>query len=149
MCLITGQRKTDLLNMRWDQVYGDGTTYKLIRYRSTKNQKDLSIPVPGILDREIQALSRNRNGSPWLFQNPDTGLPMTDLKNPLATASRKLGLKPVTLHMIRHLAADGIMEVTGHRADTQAYMGWSSPNMVDIYTNAPAAPVRPPKSSAN
>jgi len=138
MAFFTGQRKSDLLRMRWEQIHSDGCSFRLIRYRSSKNSKDLAIPVPDLLQEELEKLvSARQQGNPWLFPNPKTGKPYTDLRSPLLHASTRLGIDPyISLHVIRHMAADGIMEATGDRGLVQAYMGWSSPAMVDVYTHS-------------
>ena len=137
MAFYTGQRKSDLLKMTWSQIKVTGQDWSLLRYRSSKNDRDLAIPIPKELTAALDALVPYRiPNNPWIFPNPRTHRPYTDLRKSLERASKIVGINPpVTLHMIRHLAADCAMMATGDRERTRQYMGWHSTAMVDIYTH--------------
>jgi len=136
MGLVTGMRKSDLLVFPWKH-YQEGR----IRFRSSKTQKkDFVVNAPRQLKEEMKKLWDHQHAKGQLceyaFLNPQTGNPYTDLKKPLATASKKVGLSnAATLHMFRHLAGDQVAQVTGNEMFTQKYIGWSSPEMVRRYTH--------------
>lgn len=128
---VTGMRKSDLLTFKWEQ-YRNGQ----LHFQSSKTAKrGFVVSCPEPLAVEISRLEPTRQNA-FMFVNPKTGKPYTDLKKPLETASRKVGLeKPVTLHMLRHLAGNEVAQITGNEMLTQRYIGWSSAKMVREYTH--------------
>ena len=126
MGLYTGQRASDLLRMRREQVD------ESISFRSSKTGGLFRIRTP---EAVAAALGELPTVGEWLFPNPKTREPYYDLRKPLTTASRSAGIDRVTLHMIRHLAADEIAMITGNAMFVQKYIGWYSQSMVDNYTH--------------
>ncbi len=128
MGLATGQRRTDLLNMTRSQIK-DG----FIEFKSSKTGKVLFADYPPPLQTAVEAIKPN--DTIWLFPNPKTKRPYTDLKKPLTTACDALGIKRITLHDLRRLCADRVSLLTKDARVVMTYMGWSSMQMVNRYTN--------------
>lgn len=129
MGAITGQRRTDLLHMQRGQIR-DG----VIRYYSSKTGKELSIVCPVILQEELDRIAHGNN-TIYLFPNPRTLKPYTDLRYWLKKASAAAGIETVKLHDLRRLCADLVAQETGDALYVQRFIGWSSPDMVNRYTN--------------
>lgn len=129
MGLFTGQRRGDLMSMKKEQVKGG-----LVRFRSSKTGKEFTIQCPDILQRALDKLSST--DGPYLFPRPDDPTkPRERIDYALKSACKRAGLKHITLHMIRHLAADELMKMTGNVFFVQQYIGWSSVKMVERYTH--------------
>jgi len=129
MGLFTGQRRGDLMSMKKAQVKGG-----LIRFKSSKTGKDFTIQCPDILQTALDKLPES--DGPYLFPRPDDPTkPRDRIDHALKNACKRAGLKHITLHMVRHLAADELMKMTGNVFFVQQYIGWSSVKMVERYTH--------------
>ena len=62
LALYTGQRRSDLIKMRWDNY--DGTYIHIIQI---KTKKRLSIPVHPILKEELEIMQEARGTSPYIL----------------------------------------------------------------------------------
>ena len=129
MALNTGQRRTDLSLMTWDQIKAEHVVY-----RSSKTQRE-GIPAPLMPETKaaLDAL-REHNGSSFIFVNPATGLPLKDVRKSLTTACRQAGVERFTMHHMRHLATTVLLEETnGDRDLVKRVIGWSSMDMIERY----------------
>lgn len=129
MGLLTGQRKSDLLNMHRGQIRNGRVAFK-----NSKSGKTLFETCTPRLKAELEAIAPG-NDTIWLFPNPSTGRPYVDLKRSLQTACAKIGIKAIGMHDLRRLCADQVAKETGDRNVVQSFLGWSSISMVDRYTN--------------
>jgi integrase len=103
LLLLTGARKGELLNARWEHIDRDR---KLWFLPMTKNGSSRYVPLSQPALDIIEQLPRF-DGCPWLLPNPQSKnkTPYTDLKHPFHTARQAAGLPDVTLHTLRHSAA--------------------------------------------
>ena len=97
LLLMTGCRKSEVLNLRWREVEGD--TLDLEDSKTGPRQVLLSLEARAIIERQP------RSGSSWVFPSPsDPTRARTDLG--LWKTVRKLaGIEDVRLHDLRHTFA--------------------------------------------
>ena len=98
LLLLTGCRKSEIVNLRWQDV--DGETLNLTDTKTGPRRVFLNAPARAILERQP------RSGSAWVFPSPfDPGRPLS-LDLPLWYAARKrAGIEDVRLHDLRHTFA--------------------------------------------
>lgn len=129
MALNTGQRRSDLMGMTWDQVKETHVVYR----SSKTGRRGIKAPLLGVTKTALNALrpsARNEH----IFINPKTGRPLTDARKSLTNACKKLGVPRFTLHHLRHLATTVLLEYTnGDRDLVKRIIGWSSMEMIDRY----------------
>lgn len=103
LLLLTGARKSEILNARWENVDRER---KLLYLPMTKNGSSRYVPLSQAALDIIDQLP-TFPGCPWLLPNPasEKKTPYTDLKHPFDTARKEAGLPDVTLHTLRHSAA--------------------------------------------
>ncbi|HDZ25238.1 hypothetical protein LCGC14_1660050 [marine sediment metagenome] len=123
VALNTGMRKTEILNLQWNQV--DLKAWR-IRVEKTKSGKVRFMPINDVLFHELRRL---RNGqSPFVFFNPETMKPYVDMKKGFKAACRRAGIEGIRFHDLRHtfasrLIANGadievVRELLGHHSIT-------------------------------
>lgn len=122
LLLLTGARKRELLDARWEHIDREA---KLWFLPMTKNGTSRYVPLSKAALDIIDQLPRF-DGCPWLLPNPATNAPYTDLKHPFDHARKLAGLPDVTLHSLRHSAASfmvnagidlfAVGRVLGHRS---------------------------------
>ena len=103
LLLLTGARKRELLDARWEHI---DLERKLWFLPMTKNGSSRYVPLSHAAVEIIEQLPRF-DGCPWLLPNPASKgkTPYTDLKHPFDTARTLAGLPDVTIHSLRHSAA--------------------------------------------
>jgi len=124
--LNTGMRKSEILNLKWDNV---DLKYGFILLDRTKNGERREIPI----NRTLEAVFLDKNlirrlDIPYVFYDPATGKPYQDVKRSFNTACRRAGIKDFHFHDLRHTFASHLVmagvdittvkELLGHKTLT-------------------------------
>ncbi|MEJ6011519.1 tyrosine-type recombinase/integrase [Novosphingobium aquae] len=130
LLLLTGARKRELLEARWEDVDIERRAWFI---PTSKTGKSRYVPLSQAALDVIEKLPRFK-GCPWLLPNPATRKPYTDIKHPWETARAAAGLGGLHIHDLRHSAASfminagidlfAVGKVLGH-ADHQSTMRYS------------------------
>jgi len=116
LALFTGQRRSDLIRLRWDQYDG-----RFIHLVQTKTGKELSIPVHPVLGHELALMQDERRFTtgkgrkalcPYILVNTYYD-PWTDrhLTRSISTHSRSLDIADRQLHGIRKTTCAKLAEI--------------------------------------
>jgi integrase len=114
MLLLTGQRRSEVAEMRWSEVDLDAKAWRLPAARS-KNGREHTLPLPDDVVDMLQGL-RRFEAVDFVFSfdgvHPVTGFPPSKAKIDAALAV-KLGkpVKPWVLHDLRRTCASGTAEI--------------------------------------
>lgn len=131
--LNTGMRKSEILNLTWDNVdlkHG----FILLGQSHTKNAERREIPINSTLRETLEELFRGtkdrprRIDIPWVFYDPITGKPYQSIKRSFASACRRAKIRDFTFHDCRHTFASHLVmagvdlttvkELLGHKTLT-------------------------------
>lgn len=131
--LNSGMRKSEILNLTWDNVdlnYG----FILLDQTDTKNGERREIPINSTLRETFGELFRGtkerprRIGIPYVFYDPVTGKPYQDVKRSFHSACRRAKIKDFRFHDLRHSFASHLVmagvdlttvkELLGHKTLT-------------------------------
>jgi integrase len=131
MALNTGCRKSEILNLQWDQV---DMKHGFILLDQTKNGERKEIPINGTLKASLETLFQGtkerprRLDIPWVFYDPRTKKPYQDVKRAFNTACIKAGIRDFHFHDLRHCFASHLVmsgvdlttvrELLGHKTLT-------------------------------
>jgi integrase len=118
--IFTGLRWGNVRDLKWDEV---DFVNSVINLEDSKND-ELVYPLPEKVKQEIMKIPRN--GSPFIFVNPETGKRWQNLRMAFKRAKKKAGItQPFRVHDLRHsfasnLVMDGydlktVQELLGHR----------------------------------
>jgi integrase len=128
--LHTGLRRAEILTLQASQIDLARNIVELQAHQ-TKGKKFRAAPISETLRPLLVDPCANVSASGYLFENAETGRPITDIKNGWASALREAGIAPIRFHDIRHTfgtrAMDGgaplsaVKEVMGH-ADIRTTM---------------------------
>ena len=106
VALNTGLRKSNILELRWEQINFD---FNFIEVLENKGNKHLLIPLN---EKLIQFFSNKpdveRKG--YIFINPETGLPYKDIKKAWSTALEKANIENFRFHDLRHTVGTRLAE---------------------------------------
>lgn len=127
LAACTGQRRGDLIKLTRAHIRGD-----MLEVLTSKAGTRAMIPIHKDLQRMIDnlpagqmMLAVNRQGRAWTGDN---------LTHEIGALLTKMQVKGYSLHGLRRLAANRLVEagMTGH--EIKAIIGWSTLQMVDEYT---------------
>ena len=109
LLLLTGARKSELLNAKWSDIDMDRQIWTL---NMSKNGRGHHRPLSTAAMSIINQLPRYPN-CPWLIPNPQTLMPFKDIKRSFMQARKLAGLDDVHIHTLRHsyaaaLASSGV-----------------------------------------
>jgi integrase len=102
--LQTAMRKGEVLSLTWFQI---DYNYNIIKVLESKSGKGRDIPISEKLLAVLKSIPRT---SEYVFPNPDTGKPYTDIKKSWATVMKKAGIKNFRFHDLRHTAITRMVE---------------------------------------
>lgn len=96
--LQTGFRKQNVLQCKWEQVDFNLRIIELLK-QNNKGKKVIKIPISDVLYDLLQTLEPKPTG--YIFINPDTGKPYTNIRKSFDTALRKAGIEDFHFHDLR------------------------------------------------
>ncbi|MCB2051766.1 MAG: site-specific integrase, partial [Novosphingobium sp.] len=130
LLLLTGARKSELLQAQWKHVNLERKSWHI---PDSKTGKARHVPLSQAAIDVIKALPTWAK-CPWLVPNPETKKPYTCIKHPWQTARDKALLPGLRIHDLRHSAASfminagidlyAVGRILGH-ADHQSTMRYS------------------------
>ena len=138
IALHTGMRRGEILRLsKQDLDFHRGE----IHVTKTKTDRDREVPMTPTLERELKARCTTIN-SDFLFANPNTKLPITDIKHGFESACEKAGIREFWFHDLRHTAATRMAERGIDPFTIAAIMGHTDIKMTASYTHATASAKR-------
>lgn len=128
----TGMRKGDELNLRWGQV---DFQRNVIYVPNSKTGKDYPVPMNEDVRGVMLTLRREASGAEYVFINPKTGKPYTDIKRAFSAACEKAKIKGLHWHDLRHTFGTRLAEAGFSEATIAELMGHSNPRTTRRYTH--------------
>ena len=130
VALNTGMRKGEILRLRWNDIDFEN---QFISLWETKSNRPRKIPMSGLVAETLRARKRDKE---FVFTNPRTGRPLSDLQTGFKAACRKAAVGDLRFHDLRHTAATymvtggidlvTVKEILGH-ATIQMTMRYAHP----------------------
>jgi len=117
-------RRGDQLNLRWEKV---DFQRDVIYVPNSKTGKDYGVPMNEDVRNTLLVLRSEANGSDYVFINPKTKKPYTDLKKAFGTACRIAGIRDLHWHDLRHTFGTRLAEAGCSEATIASLMGHSDP----------------------
>ena len=120
MLLLTGARKREVLDAKWEHI---NFNQKLWLIPETKSGKPRYIPLSNVL---INILNSNpQDGNIWLFLNPKTNLPYQSIFASWDRARQIAGLPNCMMHDLRHSYASFLVNNGRSLYEVQKIFGHS------------------------
>ncbi len=125
--LNTGMRKSEILNLRWEQI---DLQHGFIYLDMTKNGYNREIPINTTLRDALQGVERTQ-GNPFVFPSPVTGKALISIKRTFKTALRRSRIADFRFHDLRHTFASHLVmagvdmrtiaDLLGHKSLSMSY----------------------------
>lgn len=119
LLILTGARKSEVLNARWEDF---DLSRKRWRIPLSKSGKARHVPLSDGAIKILDGVPR-LEGSVYVFPNPDTGEPFTSVYRSWFTARRNAGLDDVRIHDLRHSFASFLVNSGRSLYEVQKLLG--------------------------
>lgn len=129
--LLTGTRKRELLDAKWDQF---DLPRRAWRVPTTKAGKPRSVPLSEDAIKIIDDLPRWKD-CPYLIPNPATKKPYTSVFHAWDKARKQAGLGDVRMHDLRHSAASNMANSGQSLYTVGKVLGHSQPRTTQRYAH--------------
>ncbi len=131
LLLLTGARKSEILQARWEHVHLDQC---LLTVPVSKSGRPRHISLSDEAIALIQSIPRSP-GCPWLFPGHAPGKPLSDIYLFWDSLRRKLGLADVRIHDLRHTFASFLVNAGHSLYEVQKLLGHSDPRTTMRYAH--------------
>jgi excisionase family DNA binding protein len=133
VAINTGMRRGEILNLRWRQV---DLVKMLIKIEHTKSGKNRIVPINDVLYQELLKVKSHSEKSEYVFPNPETGLPFTEVKKSFKSACRRAGINDLRFHDLRHSFATRLLESGVDLITVRDLLGHFSVRVTQRYTHS-------------
>jgi integrase len=131
MLLVTGARKREVLDARWEDFDFESRLWKI---PVTKSGKPRYVPISDGLIAILNSVPRLA-GSRYVFPNPDTGKPYVTIFYAWNTARQRAGLPDVRIHDLRHSFASILINSGRSLYEVQHLLGHTQSKTTERYAH--------------
>ena len=140
LLLLTGCRKREVLDARWEYIDFEHGLLTIPLSKSGKPRRVLLSPAAKAVIIQSKQILRAELGEeadtcPWILPNPATGQPFNSIYHSWNTARQSVGLGDVRVHDLRHSFASALVNRGATLFDVQKLLGHSSPQMTERYAH--------------
>jgi len=126
-------RRGEILNLKWKQV---DLAKRCIRVIHTKGGRDRVVPINALLYQELLKVKKQNVKSEYVFPNPKTGQPFTELKKSFKAACKRAGIEDLRFHDTRHSFATRLVESGADIVTVRDLLGHFSVRITQRYTHS-------------
>jgi integrase len=131
MLLLTGARKREVLDARWEDFDVDN---RLWRIPFTKSGRPRTVPMSDGVMSVLDTVPRIA-GSSYVFPNPDTKKPFVTIHYTWDTARKRAGLRDVRMHDLRHSFASILINSGRSLYEVQHLLGHTQVKTTERYAH--------------
>lgn len=131
MLILTGARKHEVLEARWEDFDTDSHQWRIPK---TKSGKPRYVPLSDSVIELLEAIPRHEE-SEWIFTNPKTNKPYTRFYKSWDRARRIANLADVRIHDLRHSFASFLVNSGRSIYEVQKILGHSDVRVTQRYAH--------------
>lgn len=131
MLLLTGARKREVLDARWEDFDFDN---RLWRIPFTKSGRPRTVPMSDGVVSVLYSVPRMA-GTAYVFPNPGTGKPFISIYYAWDTVRKRAGLKDVRMHDLRHSFASILINSGRSLYEVQHLLGHTQVKTTERYAH--------------
>ncbi|CAH1746821.1 Phage integrase family protein [Thauera humireducens] len=125
--LLTGLRKREVLDARWEHIDFEARTWFVPHTKSGKPRtvqlSDALVALLRSVPRRDEGEAGAEAGAQWVFASPKTGKPFVSIFYAWDTARKKAGLPEVRMHDLRHTFASLLINSSYELYDVMSALG--------------------------
>lgn len=134
LAINTGLRRGELFRLKWEHFDSEYASVMV----TASNSKSRSTRYVALNEGARSVLLKRRRqvgNSPWVFPNPRTGRPLTDIKHAWNSVSKSAGISGFRFHDLRHHFASRLVSEGVPLNTVRDLMGHSDINMTLRYAH--------------
>lgn len=140
VAINTGMRRNEILKLEWRRI---DLNNRLIYIEETKTGNPRTVPLNEELTSMFSSLKAQQDESPYVFINPKTNRPYSELKTAWNTLKRKLNIKNLRFHDLRHnFATHSLSQGGGNLRDLSEMLGHRQLSTTMRYSHAQTESMR-------
>jgi integrase/recombinase XerD len=143
MIYACGFRVSELANLKIDDLNFPNKTG---RVRQAKGNKDRIFNIPEFLTEDLLHQIEKQEGEKYLFTGRNKNLSTRNLQKIVSSAAKRIGLKDVHCHTLRHSFATHLLEDGVDIRKIQELLGHADLSTTQIYTHVSAEELKKIKS---
>ncbi len=141
MLLLTGARRGEVLNARWDQFDLEAGVWTKPSAH-TKQKKEHRVPLSALVMQLLSQMRNSAGSSPYVFPGRVPGKPLKEIKGFWAGICKEAKIEDCRIHDLRHTYAS-ILASAGHSLPViGALLGHTQPNTTARYSHLFDDPLR-------
>jgi integrase len=130
--LNTGMRKSEILNLKWDQI---DLEQRFILIENTKSGENRTVPINDVLLEVVKNLETNKKSN-YVFSNPETSRPFKTVRRAFENACRRAGITNMRFHDLRHTFGTRLIQRGVDIVTVQNLLGHHSVTVTQRYTHS-------------
>lgn len=143
MIYACGFRVSELVNLKIDDLNFSDKTGKI---RQAKGNKDRIFNIPEFLLEDIQHQAEQQKDKEYLFTGRGKKLSTRNIQKIVSSASKRIGLKGIHTHTLRHSFATHLLEDGVDIRKIQELLGHADLSTTQIYTQVSTEELKKIKS---
>ena len=145
MLILTGARKREVLDAKWEDFDPDRGTWRI---PNTKSGKARVVPLSDTARNLIEKLSANQCCD-YVFANPNTRKPYASFYYSWHTARKDAGLADLRVHDLRHSFASFLVNAGRSLYEVQTLLGHSQITTTQRYAHLSTDSLRRPSNEVS
>lgn len=137
--LFTGQRKSNVLAMRWEQIKESEGYWHI---PETKNGQPILVPIVGAFKDVLQRRKNDKNKSEWVFPADSASGHLTDPKKAWKRILKEAKLEDLNMHDLRRTMGSMQTILGANQFVVAKSLGHKSLKSTQIYARLDMDPVR-------
>jgi integrase len=125
---FAGRRKSEILNIKWENINLNKNYYWIIKTKSQDNQQ---YELPLFIKEHILQINDDRKG--FVFKSPVTGEALVDISRQMNHLKKHTGIKNLTLHYMRNILVSALAEEKTEAVVLSGILGHKDTNIINQY----------------
>jgi integrase len=141
LILLTGARKSEVLNATWDQFYLERGLW-IKPSHATKQKQTEHLPLSQASLALLRQMKETASGSPYLFPGQKERQPVQDIKRFWKSILKQAGVKDCRIHDLRHTHASHLVSSGYSLPIVGRLLGHTQASTTQRYAHLANAPLR-------
>ena len=125
---FTGRRKTEILNLRWENIDFNHGYYWI---KNTKNNDNQKYQLPVYLVEVLKEIPSDHRG--LVFKSPVTGKKVINIDRQMKNLKKFIGVENLTMHYMRNVLVSMLAEQRVESITLSGILGHKDPNTINKY----------------
>ncbi len=124
----SGRRKSEVLNLRWENINFDKGYYWIL---DSKNGEDQKYPLPPAISEALYEMIGDKHG--YIFKGRSGNGKLSGVNHQLQKLRKKTGIQKLTLHYMRNILVTALSDESVEAVNLSGILGHKDINTINKY----------------